>query len=138
MLKSRLATACSGDKGTAYWDRHLDHILAQYNQTPHSETGKSPADFFVRDGEVIIPQKPQTRQEGNRFQSFAVGDLVLRRVPYQRPGEHDKLAPKFQGPYRIVSVDPNGVTYRATTLGQPRKTVQVHQSQIKKFYGNVT
>ncbi|MEL7426338.1 MAG: reverse transcriptase domain-containing protein, partial [Bacteroidota bacterium] len=134
-LKSRLATACSGDKDTSHWDRHLDHILAQYNQTNHTQTGKSPAEFFIRDSEVIVPSKPKKWRDAPKFKSFAAGDLIMRRVPYQTPGERDKLSPKFQGPLQIITVDPNGITYRAKFLEPPYKIVQVHHSQIKRFYG---
>ena len=132
-LKSRLATACDGN--TRHWDRKLSHIVAQYNRTPHAETGKAPTDFFVPDSDIIIPIKSRTWRASRKFRSFAVGDLVLRRTPYQAPGERDKLAPKFQGPLRIISVDPGGVTYQAKWLTGRKKTIQVHQSQVKRYYG---
>ena len=133
-LRSRLATVCDGK--TRHWDRHLYHIVAQYNRTPHAETNKAPTDFFVRDSEIILPTKPRTWRNAPKFKSFVVGDLILRKTPYQNPTERDKLAPKYQGPYRIVSVDPNGITYRAILLGGGRNpTITVHQSQIKRFNG---
>ena len=44
-LRSRLATVCHND--TRNWDKKLFEVIAQYNRSPHSETQKAPADFFV-------------------------------------------------------------------------------------------
>ena len=132
-LKSRLATVCHDN--TRHWDRELSQVVAQYNRTPHTETGKAPVDFFVTGSDIIVPKKSNTWRQAPKFKSFAVGDLVLRRTPYQGTGERDKLAPKYQGPLRIVKVDPGGVTYRAKWVGVQKKPVTVHQSQIKRFYG---
>ena len=134
-LKTKLRTVCHDN--TRHWDRHLHSVVAQYNRTPHSETNKAPADFFVRDSEINIPDKPRFWRNPSNFKSFQVGDLIMRKTPYQPAGQHDKLAPKFQGPLRIVSVDPNEVTYRAQWLYGKKKLVTLHISQIKPFHGQL-
>ena len=111
-------------------------MVAQYNRTPHSETGRAPCEFFVKEADINLPTTPYWKPP-NKFQPFQIGDLVLRKIPYQPAGERDKLAPRFQGPLKIVEVDPNGVTYRAQWLRAPQKVIQLHISQMKKYHGSV-
>ena len=132
-LRSRLATVCHGD--TRNWDKHLYQVVAQYNRTPHTETGRAPCEFFVKEADINVPSTPYWKPP-HKFQPLAVGDLVMRKTPYQPAGQRDKLAPKFQGPLRIVEANSNGVTYRAQWLAGRRKTIQLHISQMKKFSGN--
>ena len=104
---------------------------------PHAETKKAPAEFFVQESTIIIPDKPKTWRSAPKFQSFQLGDFIMRKKPYQPAGQRDKLAPKFEGPLRIIQVDPNGITYRAQWAHGSRKPVSLHQSQIKKFHGEM-
>ena len=131
-VKSRLATVCHGEPEK--WDKQLPGVVAQYNRSPHGETGKAPADFFVTDNKINVPTSPYWKYP-SKFTPFVVGDLIMRKVPYQTPGESSKLHPKYQGPLQIVKADPNGVTYRAKFLMGQCKEVNVHISQIKKFHG---
>ena len=131
-LKTKLATACHGKPES--WDKVLHEVVAQYNRSPHSETGKAPAEFFVQNNDINIPNNQYWKQP-RKFTPFVVGDLIMRKVPFQTPGESSKLNPKYQGPLRITHADPNGVTYRARFLTGKRIEVQVHISQIKKFHG---
>ena len=131
-LRSRLATATDSD--TSRWDKKLYEVVAQYNRTPHADTGKAPADFFVTNSSINIPKSPYWKEPRN-FKPFEVGDLVMRKVPFQPAGQRDKLAPRYQGPLKIVSRDHSGVTYRAQWVSGPGKVVQVHISQLKKFHG---
>lgn len=135
-LRSRLATTCHRDTGN--WDKKVYEIVAQYNRMPHAETGRPPVEFFLEEAaQPILPVKePVWKKEGRSFRRFAVGDLVLRKVPFQASGQRDKLAPKFNGPYRVVTADGNGVTYRIRRLQGNKKEIQVHLSQIKKFHGD--
>ena len=132
-LRSRLATTSHGQ--TRNWDKHLYAVVSQYNRTPHTETGRAPCEFFVKEADINIPSKPYWKAPKN-FKPFKAGDLVLRKVPYQPAGERDKLAPRFQGPLKIVEADPNGVVYKAQWLAAPQKVVTVHISQIKAFHGS--
>ena len=131
-LRSRLATVCHGN--TKRWDKHLYEVVSQYNRTPHSETGRAPSEFFVKVADINVPAKPYWKPP-QKFRPFVVGDLVMRKVPYQPAGEKDKLAPRYQGPLKIVVADSSGVTYQAQFMQGQRKTVQVHISQIKRFHG---
>ena len=130
-LRSRLATVTHGD--TRSWDRHLYTVVSQYNRTPHSETNRAPCEFFVKEAEINIPNKTYWKPPKN-FQPFKVGELILRKVPYQPAGERDKLAPRFEGPLKIVEADPNGVVYKAQWVAAPQKVIQLHITQIKRYF----
>ena len=39
-----------------------------------------------------------------KSKSFQKDDLILRRVEISKPGEQDKFAPNWEGPYRISNV----------------------------------
>ena len=135
-LKQKLATVCHGR--TRYWDREIHQVMAQYNRMPHQETGKSPLEFFSKaPAELILPGPPtKTWKDAVGYEGFQVGDLVLRKTPYQPVGERDKLSPRYQGPLEVNQRDPNGVTYRAKWLQGRKRVVQLHVSQMKKFHGD--
>ena len=134
-IKSRLATACHDSQHE--WDRKIYVIMSQYNRLPHSETGKASAEFFVEGlAKPDVPMKSPLWKTGKkRSRRFDVQDLALRNVPYQPAGQRNKLAPKFERPYKVVGADPNGVTYQVQLIGG-RKVNKVHVSQIKPFYGD--
>ena len=132
-IKEKLAIVSHGNNRR--WDHYIHNIIAQYNRMPHSETGVPPAEFFLPDkAEIIIPTKIFWRSPRN-FKGFEIGDLVLRKTPYQPAGQSNKLNPKFQGPLEIVDRDSNGVTYKAKWLSGSKKVIQLHVSQMKKYNG---
>ena len=75
---------------------------------------------------------------GNTRPKYDVGMLVLRRIPFYKPGEGGKLAPKFDGPYKIDTCDAGGVTFRLRRVVDGKIVWKVHVSQIKKYHGHET
>ena len=63
---------------------------------------------------------------------FKVNDIVLRKI--QLPGNlvSNKCKPKFTGPYRVMRVQSNGVSYELEDSGQTR-LVHAHQTQLKQY-----
>lgn len=61
--------------------------------------------------------------------------MVVRSVPYQAPGQHNKFAPKYEGPYRVAIADANEVTYQIQN--ETMKKNKMHILQIKKFVGDI-
>ncbi|MEL7341703.1 MAG: hypothetical protein AAGM67_14580, partial [Bacteroidota bacterium] len=106
----------------------------QYNRSPHSETGRPPADYFVQDNSINVPNKSHWKLP-KKFTPYEVGQLVLRKSPPQAAGETDKLGPRYQGPLEIIKADSNGITYQAKFLTGARKVVQLHASRMKHFHG---
>ena len=136
-IKNQLAVVCHGDM--TGWDRKVYGVVAQYNRVPHSETGRAPVEFFgVGRAEINVPKpRPFWRPAGRRFRSFEPGALVMRRIPFYKPGEHSKLSPKFEGPYRVMCCDPNGVTLKLSRVSDGKLILKVHVSQVKAFHGQV-
>ena len=60
------------------------------------------------------------------------GTLVLLHSPLHKPGLSPKLAPKFQGPYRVVSQE-SPVLYQIRHL-QSGKVTRVHIQRLIPFY----
>lgn len=79
-IRSQLAAACHGDQRDL--DKKLLGVMAQFNQIPHSETSRQPAEFFIN--EMVHPNLPiktkPWRLPARNFKSFVAGDLVLRMI----------------------------------------------------------
>ena len=129
-LKMRLATATNG----AYdeWDKHIGQVMYRYNRTVHSDTGRTPVSFYLNNQEIqSINKKPYfSQQPGKNFKPYKLGDLVWRKIPYKDPKHKHKLAPIFEGPFRIKEVI-SDVSYMIQDIKNTRKIVKVHVSQLK-------
>ncbi|RRT35065.1 hypothetical protein B296_00057118 [Ensete ventricosum] len=65
---------------------------------------------------------------------IGTGDLVLRRVEVSDPGcTRGKLAPRWEGPYRVTRVIRDG-TYILSTMKGKELPQTWHVSNLKKFY----
>ena len=128
----------SADPST--WDDYLPSALILYNSTPHTELKMSPSQYLLSKEHLLVSRPLVASQdrsywkEGNpSFLSFSVGQKVLRRKICRGRLLSDKLAERFTGPFTIIKVNENGVTYLmedASTGAQ----VRVHHSQLRKFH----
>jgi transposase InsO family protein len=137
-IKEKLATVCHGR--TSQWDKEIFSLIAQYNRTPHSSTGKAPVEHFqVTPAEPIVPQQKERywRKPKRQFVGYRVGDLVLKKIPYQAAGMRNKLAAKYDGPHEVIEVFPDVVSYLLQSGQNRRKKIKAHISQLKKYYGEV-
>ena len=57
-----------------------------------------------------------------RFTPFELGQEVLRRVQNVGNQVKDKLRPKFDGPYKVIAVQPSDVTYVIERIGNSGKS----------------
>lgn len=91
-IKNKLRVVCHWD--VSGWDTQVFHVVAQYNRVPHSGTGRAPVDFFSNQPvQINLPKDHGTwREAQSKFRPFAVGALVLRRIPYYKLGERSKFA----------------------------------------------
>jgi hypothetical protein len=130
-----LATACEETGST--WLGQLSRTLVIYNHTKHSQTGHAPADFFM--GEAVnIPLplcSPYWRPPGKTFKQYKIGQLVLRKIPALT--SHHKLSARYDGPYTIIKVDPNLITYKLKALNRRKESV-AHYNQLKLWDGDST
>ena len=133
-LKQRLMLASAEWK--LDWDRVLHEVVAQYNRTIHDDTGIPLASFFVsHQPQLNTPTtKKFQRETSKNFKTFQEGDLVLRKIPIYKVGQLTKLAPKFDGPYRIVRKADSDVTFQLQRVSDNQLIPCGHISQLKKYY----
>ena len=106
-LQLLLGTACAESRNS--WIKELPHVLTMYNHSKHSQTERTPSEFFCEKRNLPVPRKEFWREQTDRFKPYVVGELVGYKIPrYAKPG---KLSELFQGPCRIVAVDDSGLTY---------------------------
>jgi hypothetical protein len=68
--------------------------------------------------------------------SYEPEDLVLLNKPQVKKGQSKKLAPKWEGPFKIVE-KVGQVNYRIKRLNQPKSKIKlVHHNRLKRFFGN--
>ncbi|UYV75014.1 hypothetical protein LAZ67_12002096, partial [Cordylochernes scorpioides] len=160
-IMTKLRTALL-DKPKVKWSTLLPKVITDYNNTPHDVTGFPPS--FLLFGYNVQPQfadNPSTSVEDarklaikrtqhhreiskRRHESrhpdieFKVGDLVLKRIPYNDP-KLIKTAPKYEGPFQVLR-RLSKVTYELSTTDQdnpPRNPtgdpIKAHISQLKSF-----
>ena len=133
-LKNKLMLVSADRKRE--WDKVLYEVLAQYNRTVHSETGKAPVEFFSREIPQLNSPREKTywRQKKKGFRPFQAGDLVMRKIPFQPAGQYSKLAPVFEGPYTVEKFLESDVVYRIVRVRDGFVVPRVHISQLKKYY----
>ncbi|UYV77382.1 hypothetical protein LAZ67_15000802 [Cordylochernes scorpioides] len=157
-IMTKLRTALL-DKPKVKWSTLLPKVITDYNNTPHDVTGFPPS--FLLFGYNVQPQfadNPSTSVEDARKLAikrtqhhrdiskrrhdsrhpdieFKVGDLVLKRIPYNDP-RLIKTAPKYEGPFQVLR-RLSKVTYELSTTDQdnpPRNPtgdpINAHISQL--------
>ena len=121
------------------WDQSLARAVISYNNTLHSELGMSPSNFILSKGHEVCSDPPlqselkETWRLGHpKFLPFKVGQFVLMKK--HEPGflNVHKLSDKFDGPFKIVKVNDNGVTYQILNEGT-QTIIRAHHSKLR-FY----
>ena len=128
-LQLLLSTACA-ESGRS-WIRELPHALTVYNHSKHSQTGKSPSEFFCDERKFPVPRKEVWKESTARFRPYSVGELVGYKVP---DSARSKLSERYQGPYKVLAADKTGLTYDIQYRHET-KTRKAHYKQLKKWYG---
>ena len=129
------------DEHKTSWKLFLPKAIIVYNSTVHAETGKSPSDLLMKEAHNVNMDIPISRESietwtaGHpKFSPFAIGQKVLKKIQRKGTQVKFKLQPRYDGPYSIVKVQPNNVTYLIKRLNYPAaKEVRVHYKQIKGF-----
>lgn len=121
------------------WDESLSSALLAYNHSAHSEIGCTPAECILKMSHNIdsVPLlSAETRNpwaDGHpRYQPFKVNTLVLRKVKLLGNVTVNKLIPRFDGPYRVMKVNSNQVTYELIRL-EDEVVVKAHHVQLKAW-----
>ena len=125
------------DEGS-FWDKVLPKAVMVYNSTVHSEIGMSPSDFILTkphelEGSVFPPAVSDVWRMGHpNFCPFTVGDEVLYKVHHKGFLTVNKLSPVFAGPYRVITVNDNGMTYRIEHK-ETKIVSRAHHTQLRKY-----
>ena len=122
------------------WMLHLPRAIIIHNHSLHSALGVSPSQFLLgrahpgRDVAPIHAGIVRTWGDGHpAFRSFDVGQQVLKKAVMTSREVHLKFAERFQGPYRVVDVNPNQVTYVIEHC-ETGKLTRAHHSQLRRFH----
>ena len=100
----------------------------------------SPSKYLVTkahapvEGSILPKRELENWKEGNpTFKPYRIPQLVLRKEVFKGRNLVDKLRERFVGPYEIVAVRPNKVTYivRHCESGHQQRA---HYSQLRRYY----
>lgn len=115
------------------WDERLGQVLTTYNNTIHSELNISPSEFLLNHSHNCTNNPNVNILENSwrvghpNFVPFKVGQKVIVKVVPRGNLVVNKLMPKYEGPYTVVSVNSNKVTYVVERQGI---TKRVHFRQL--------
>ena len=121
------------------WVDHLPHAVSSYNNSPHSELGMSPSRFLLSKAhdcsvDIALPSAAVSMWKlgSPGFMPFKVNDYVL--LLEQRSGHLNinKFLPKYSGPYRVITVNKNGLTY-VISNNEEMVNKRVHYSQLRYY-----
>ena len=122
------------------WYEVLPRAILIHNSTYHSALKQSPSEYIYSNqhsftGTVLLPNEvTECWREGHpSFGSFSFDQLVLRKSVFRGRESTNKFAERFEGPYSVVKINKNGVTYvlkHRTTANE----VRAHHSQLRPYH----
>src|ERR1700755_1523663 len=124
------------------WDIQLPKVKLIYNNTVHSQTGKTPAQKLMEESHKRRSRVPLsdehklTWKEGHpNFRPFKLNQAVARKVITQDKTNIRKFTEKYTGPYIITKVFGNDVTYEISSPTPGKiQTWRVHHQQLKIWH----
>ena len=122
--------------GSNSWTAKLTSAVMVYNNTLHQSIGMSPGSYLLgrshlaADLPAISSDAKQFWDYGHsKFSPFVLGQSVIRKLPVKGHCTTSKFQAKYGGPYTIVRVNPNDLTYVIRRL-QKDESIRVHHSQL--------
>ena len=122
------------------WYEVLPRAIMIHNSTYHSALKQSPSEYIYSKqhsftGNVLLPNEvAECWREGHpSFGSFSFDQLVLRKSVFRGRESTNKFSERFEGPYSVIKVNKNGVTYvlkHKTTAHE----VRAHHSQLRPYH----
>ena len=120
------------------WFTHLQKAVIIYNQTVHTETKLSPTRFLLtkahlshKDVPIVSPETRLMWAQGHpQYEPFNVNQSVLKRREFPARLNIHKLEYKFDGPFNVIKVNPNRVTYELSCPDTGR-IIKAHHTQLK-------
>jgi len=129
------------EAGADNWDSLLPEAIVVYNTTIHAELGECPSDFLLKNAHKVdnflhIDHEDVSRwKEGHpMYAPFKINQRVVHKINRIGRQLKHKLGPKYEGPFRIVKIQPNKVTYEIQREGEVNgKRHKVHHRQLKAW-----
>lgn len=120
------------------WDQQLPRAVVTYNNTYHSHIKSTPSEMLLGKKHVfenahINENLLRTWKVGHpNFSSFKPNQKVLKKIEYKGKLVKNKFLPNFQGPFTVVKLQSNGVTYE---LKEPdsNRIIKAHHRQLREF-----
>jgi len=126
------------------WDNNLAKAVTVYNHTHHQSINCSPSLYLLsyQHGEketILIPTEIQQKWRigHDKFQPHKVGTLVMKRKITKGRLNADKMDEKYDGPYRIMRINSNRVTYElqeARGTDDSSESIRAHHAQLKVWH----
>lgn len=122
------------------WDDSLPKAVMTYNSTMHREIGCAPSDYLLSKPHELTVMPPLSTAVKDvwklghpRFSPFMIDDRVIRKIPFHGQLNVHKFMNKYDGPYRVVSVNRNAVTYELSLVSDPRRVIRAHYTQLHQW-----
>ena len=120
------------------WVTVLPRILMTYNTSYQSSIGCSPSEFILarthdhKDQALFHLNRENWGPGQPGFESYRSGDLVLKKRVEKGKETAGKFEDRFSGPFRILKINANKVTYLLEDVATHRE-VRAHHSQLRKY-----
>ena len=121
------------------WMELLPRAVVTYNHTFHCALDCSPSEYLLSRVHAVRPTPVVSREERNKwkegnpsFGTFRIGQHVLKKTVLVGNETSNKFKQRFQGPYVVIKVNQNGVTYQvkdSTTAA----IFRAHHGQLKSY-----
>ena len=127
--------------GDRNWVKLLPKVLMVYNNSYQSSIGCSPSDFILRKNHAhkdralvdrSLEKHWRSGQGHKSFEPYEKGDLVLKKVILQGRETTGKFENKFRGPFEIVKVNANQVTY-LLKHHVTKNEIRAHHAQLRRY-----
>lgn len=122
------------------WDDYLTKAVVTYNNSWHSAINMTPSESLMNKDHTLsympildVSTRAHWKEGHPSFAPFKEGDLVLKKVQMHGNLTSNKFLPRFDGPYRIVQVMTNNVSYRMIIDGGDARVFRAHHTQLKKL-----
>ena len=122
------------------WDTHVSKVVTLYNSSYHAELQESPCSRLLTRSHKLLVEGPMPDREkdhwreGNpSFRPFKRGHLVWRKVVFSGRNVTNKLADRYEGPYKVIIVNGNKVTYIVQDM-ETKRAHRVHHTQLRRYY----
>jgi hypothetical protein len=120
------------------WDTRLGKAVMVYNNTKHSELGMSPAEFLltkphsVLDSPIIVEEDLLWSEGHPKYEPFHLGQLVKKKRIVQDRSVANKFKPKYDGPFEVIKINDNKVTYKIRKIDNGQ-VILAHHSQLIRW-----